>query len=121
MEAKNLNEEEKEARRQEHKVRETEFLRMKRTRLGHQDFDVLETIGRGAFGEVKLVQKKDNGQIFAMKILRKADMLEKDQIAHVKAERDILVEADIKWVVKMHFSFQVRKNPASPPHGPKDP
>lgn len=106
MEAKNLNEEEKEARRQEHKVRETEFLRMKRTRLGHQDFDVLETIGRGAFGEVKLVQKKDNGQIFAMKILRKADMLEKDQVAHVKAERDILVEADIKWVVKMHYSFQ---------------
>jgi hypothetical protein len=56
------------------------------------------------------VQKKDTGQIFAMKILRKADMLEKDQVAHVKAERDILVEADNTWVVRMHYSFQDSTN-----------
>lgn len=42
-----------------------------------------------------------------MKILRKADMLEKEQIAHVRAERDVLVEADHQWVVKMYYSFQV--------------
>lgn len=41
-----------------------------------------------------------------MKILRKADMLEKEQVAHVRAERDILVEADHQWVVKMYYSFQ---------------
>ena len=34
-------------------------------------------------------------------------MVEKDQLAHVRAERDILVEADHQWVVKMFFSFQV--------------
>lgn len=33
-------------------------------------------------------------------------MLEKDQVAHVRAERDILVEADHQWVVKMYYSFQ---------------
>jgi hypothetical protein len=43
-----------------------------------------------------------------MKILRKADMLEKDQVAHVRAERDILVIAHSDWVVKMYYSFQVR-------------
>ena len=91
-------------------VRETEFLRIRRTKLALQDFDPIKTIGRGAFGEVKLVQKKDTGQIFAMKILRKADMLEKDQVAHVKAERDILVEADNTWVVRMHYSFQDSTN-----------
>lgn len=37
-------------------------------------------IGRGAFGEVRLVQKKDTGHVYAMKILRKADMLEKEQV-----------------------------------------
>lgn len=42
-----------------------------------------------------------------MKILRKADMLEKEQVAHVRAERDVLVEADHQWVVKMYYSFQV--------------
>lgn len=33
-------------------------------------------------------------------------MLEKEQVAHVRAERDILVEADHQWVVKMYYSFQ---------------
>ena len=41
-----------------------------------------------------------------MKVLRKREMVEKDQLAHVRAERDILVEADHQWVVKMFFSFQ---------------
>ena len=43
-----------------------------------------------------------------MKILRKSAMVEKEQVAHVRAERDILVEADHQWVVKMFYSFQVR-------------
>lgn len=55
---------------------------------------------------MRLVQKKDTGHVYAMKILRKADMLEKEQVAHVRAERDILVEADHQWVVKMYYSFQ---------------
>ena len=63
-------------------------------------------IGKGAFGEVRLVQKVDTGHVFAMKILRKCDMVEKEQVAHVRAERDILVEADHQWVVKMFYSFQ---------------
>lgn len=72
-------------------------------RLGVEDFEPLKVIGRGAFGEVRLVQKKDTGHVYAMKILRKADMLEKEQVAHVRAERDILVEADHQWVVKMYY------------------
>ena len=54
----------------------------------------------------RLVQKIDTGHIYAMKVLRKREMVEKDQLAHVRAERDILVEADHQWVVKMFFSFQ---------------
>eukprot|EP00038_Savillea_parva_P027964 m.62496 g.62496 ORF g.62496 m.62496 type:complete len:501 (-) comp8092_c0_seq1:65-1567(-) len=106
MDQQGMTPAQKEARRTELKERETQFLRIRRTKLTPQDFDTIKTIGRGAFGEVKLVQKKDTAQIFAMKILRKADMLEKDQVAHVKAERDILVEADCTWVVRMHYSFQ---------------
>jgi hypothetical protein len=71
MSKKGLTPSEKETRRKELKVRETEFLRIRRTKLGNQDFVPIKTIGRGAFGEVQLVQKKDTGQIFAMKILRK--------------------------------------------------
>ncbi|KAF4013332.1 hypothetical protein G4228_004704 [Cervus hanglu yarkandensis] len=60
--------------------------------------------------EVRLVQKKDTGHVYAMKILRKADMLEKEQVGHIRAERDILVEADSLWVVKMFYSFQDKLN-----------
>lgn len=43
----------KRIRRSEHARKETEFLRLKRTRLGLEDFESLKVIGRGAFGEVK--------------------------------------------------------------------
>ena len=45
-----------------------------------------------------------------MKVLRKAEMVEKEQVAHVRAERDILVEVDHTWVVKMFYSFQDQEN-----------
>uniref|UniRef100_A0A452T9L8 non-specific serine/threonine protein kinase n=1 Tax=Ursus maritimus TaxID=29073 RepID=A0A452T9L8_URSMA len=110
MEEEGLADEEKKLRRSQHARKETEFLRLKRTRLGLDDFESLKVIGRGAFGEVRLVQKKDTGHIYAMKILRKADMLAKEQVAHIRAERDILVEADGAWVVKMFYSFQDKRN-----------
>lgn len=59
---------------------------------------------------MRLVQKIDTGHIYAMKIMRKVDMLEKEQVAHVRAERDVLAEADNPWVVKMFYSFQDSTN-----------
>jgi len=102
-----LSEEAKSQKRAAHAMRETEFLRLKRSRLGAEDFQQLKVIGRGAFGEVRLVQKTDTGHVYAMKILHKSAMVEKEQVAHVRAERDVLVEADHPWVVKMFYSFQV--------------
>jgi protein-serine/threonine kinase len=52
------------------------------------------------------VQKKDTGKIYAMKSLRKDEMLKKDQLAHVRAERDVLAESDSPWVVQLFYSFQ---------------
>ena len=42
----------KQEKRQQHAAKETEFLRLKRSRLGVHDFEPLKVIGRGAFGEV---------------------------------------------------------------------
>jgi len=63
-------------------------------------------IGKGAFGEVRLVQKNDSGKIYALKTLQKAEMLKRDQLAHVRAERDVLAESDSPWVVQLYYSFQ---------------
>ncbi|ORX94944.1 kinase-like protein [Basidiobolus meristosporus CBS 931.73] len=86
--------------------KESNFLRLRRTRLGLGDFITIKVIGKGAFGEVRLVQKVDTGKIYAMKTLRKADMFKKDQLAHVRAERDVLAESDSPWVVQLYYSFQ---------------
>ena len=45
-----------------------------------------------------------------MKTLKKADVVKRKQVAHVKAERDILAEADNEWVVKLYYSFQDKEN-----------
>lgn len=61
--------------------RESGFLRLRRTRLGLDDFRTVKVIGKGAFGEVRLVQKVDTGKIYAMKTLRKSEMFKKDQVS----------------------------------------
>ncbi|KAI8917054.1 kinase-like domain-containing protein [Powellomyces hirtus] len=87
--------------------RESEFLRLRRVRMGVDDFNTVKVIGKGAFGEVRLVQKGDTGKIYAMKTLRKTEMVKKDQLAHVKAERDVLAESvNTPWVVQLYYSFQ---------------
>ncbi|KIY49223.1 kinase-like protein [Fistulina hepatica ATCC 64428] len=86
--------------------KESTFLRLKRTKLGLSDFRTVKVIGKGAFGEVRLVQKTDTGKIYAMKTLNKEQMLKKDQLAHVRAERDVLAQSNSPWVVQLFYSFQ---------------
>nr|OQO31675.1 hypothetical protein B0A51_01165 [Rachicladosporium sp. CCFEE 5018] len=86
---------------------EANFLRFLRTTERPQNYQTLKIIGKGAFGEVKLVQRKRDNKIYALKSLIKAEMQhKKDQLAHVRAERDIMANAESPWLVKLHTSFQ---------------
>jgi len=89
---------------------EANYMQQRRKKLGLGDFETLTVIGRGAFGEVRVCRKKDNKQVYAMKIMKKTEMLKKNQVQHIRAERDVLALADNPWVVKLHFSFQDEKN-----------
>jgi serine/threonine protein kinase len=101
-----ISEERKQRQLQQLGKKESTFLRLRRTKLGLNDFRTVKVIGRGAFGEVRLVQKTDTGKIYAMKTLKKDEMLKKDQLAHVRAERDVLAESNSHWVVQLFYSFQ---------------
>lgn len=91
--------------------KESNYIRLKRAKMEKSMFVKLKPIGVGAFGEVNLVRKIDTpNHLYAMKTLRKADVLNRNQVAHVKAERDILAEADNEWVVKLYYSFQDKDN-----------
>ena len=57
--------------------------------MSPNDFEPLTIIGKGAFGEVRLVKEKLTGKIYAMKKLKKTEMVRRGQIDHVKAERNL--------------------------------
>lgn len=59
---------------------ESQHLRLRRTKIRLADFRTVKVIGKGAFGEVRLVQKVDTGKVYAMKSLQKAEMLKRDQV-----------------------------------------
>ena len=70
-----------------------------------REFDPLTIIGRGAFGEVRICRQKENGDIVAIKKMRKEDMLNKNQLMHVRTEKEILKNNN-PWIVKLKYSFQ---------------
>lgn len=72
-----------------------------------KDFEIIKPISRGAFGSVYLAKKVATGDYFAIKALKKSDMITKNQITNVKAERTILMnQASSPYAVKLFFSFQ---------------
>jgi serine/threonine kinase 38 len=101
-----LNEAERQRILEEHAKRESDFMRLQRTKLGQEDFDLLTIIGRGAFGEVRIVKERSSQKIMAMKKLRKSEMLRRGQVEHVRAERNVLAEVHSPYVVKLFYSFQ---------------
>eukprot|EP00850_Spirogloea_muscicola_P025853 SM004562S16321 [mRNA] locus=s4562:38:1022:+ [translate_table: standard] len=86
--------------------KETEYMRLQRHKMGADDFELLTIIGRGAFGEVRLCREKTSGNVYAMKKLKKSEMLRRGQVEHVKAERNLLAEVDSSCIVKLYCSFQ---------------
>ncbi|TSV41628.1 Serine/threonine-protein kinase LATS2 [Bagarius yarrelli] len=103
-----LSEAEQEQMRKMLNQKESNYNRLRRAKMDKSMFVKIKTLGIGAFGEVCLTRKVDTGALYAMKTLRKKDVLNRNQVAHVKAERDILSEADNEWVVRLYYSFQDR-------------
>eukprot|EP00562_Extubocellulus_spinifer_P013585 CAMPEP_0178556954 /NCGR_PEP_ID=MMETSP0697-20121206/9643_1 /TAXON_ID=265572 /ORGANISM="Extubocellulus spinifer, Strain CCMP396" /LENGTH=597 /DNA_ID=CAMNT_0020190007 /DNA_START=247 /DNA_END=2040 /DNA_ORIENTATION=+ len=99
-----------------------------RRRVTPADFEPLAVIGRGAFGEVTLVRRCRSsntttaatgggnnaaesvayGKVYALKSMNKDRMVRKNQVHHIKAEREALSMADerYQWLTHLHYSFQ---------------
>jgi len=112
-----LNEDRKQKLRSTLEQEEIQLQKESRKRVTTADFESLVVIGRGAFGEVRLVRSRPNSsmvetstgnRIFAMKSMKKELMVMKNQVGHLKAERDVLATADDnnRWLTVLHSSFQ---------------
>jgi len=83
----------------------TENLLVPGNKISKNDFLILKVIGRGSFGKVYLVRKKDTGVPYAMKILKKDQLIKKNLLIKTQAERDILEKVKNPYIVGLHFAF----------------
>ncbi|KAE8205489.1 hypothetical protein A4X06_0g749 [Tilletia controversa] len=86
------------------------YERLAAKKLTPGDFEYLKLIGRGTFGRVFQVRKKDTKRIYAMKVLSKREIAAKQEVTHTMGERKILEKSlDCPFLVGLKFSFQSSK------------
>lgn len=78
------------------------------SKLTMDDFSILKVLGKGAFGKVMLVKKKDdkNNTLLALKTLRKAEIVKRGQIDHTKTERIVLEKIHCPFLIHLVYAFQ---------------
>ena len=74
--------------------------------LSIESFELLRVIGKGSFGKVMQVRKKDTGRIYALKTIRKAHIVSRHEVTHTLAERTVLGQVQNPFIVGLKFSFQ---------------
>jgi serine/threonine protein kinase len=77
-------------------------------KVSTDDFTITRVIGKGSFGKVMEVKKKDTGETFAMKEMSKEVIERENLLEHIFAEKSILQKIDHPFVVQLHFAFQTK-------------
>ncbi|TMW58912.1 hypothetical protein Poli38472_007057 [Pythium oligandrum] len=79
---------------------------LRREKVSLEDFNMVKVIGKGSFGKVLLVKKRDNGMIYAMKVLRKENIIKRNQVEHTRTERHVLGYVRHPFIVGLNYAFQ---------------
>ena len=74
------------------------------------DFDIIEIIGEGSFGRVFKGKKKDTGEVFALKVMKKQHLINNNQVKYAVSEANIMKTLDHPYILKLVFSFQTPSN-----------
>lgn len=72
-------------------------------------FELLKVIGKGSFGKVMQVRKRDTLRIYALKTIRKAHIVSRSEVTHTLAERTVLAKVNNPFIVPLKFSFQSKE------------
>ena len=81
------------------------------TYLQFEDFEILRSIGRGTYGKVCLVERKENQSLLAMKYINKERCEKQRAIDNILAEVELLRALDHPFIVRLCYTFQVRVTP----------
>ncbi|KAJ8673508.1 hypothetical protein QAD02_004770 [Eretmocerus hayati] len=91
-----------------HEIEVRDLVRDGYEKAEPRHFELLKVLGQGSFGKVFLVRKtvgKDSGTLYAMKVLKKATLKVRDRL-RTKMERNILVDVEHPFIVRLHYAFQ---------------
>ncbi|XP_059531852.1 serine/threonine-protein kinase 32B [Myotis daubentonii] len=69
-------------------------------------FQILRAIGKGSFGKVCIVQKRDTRRMYAMKYMNKQKCVERDEVRNVFRELQIMQGLEHPFLVNLWYSFQ---------------
>ncbi|CAE7939896.1 sax-1 [Symbiodinium necroappetens] len=106
LKSQDIPEEQKECIKRNYAAQQDAYWRDSRKEITIGDFELLKVIGTGAFGIVRLCRHKGTGEIRAMKQMNKKEMVFKNQVHHVRAEKEALSSAKDDWVIGLHYTFQ---------------
>jgi serum/glucocorticoid-regulated kinase 2 len=74
-----------------------------------EDYSLLSVIGRGTYAKVLLVRHKQEKQVYAMKVLKKKYIQEKNQEKNIMNEKEILASLSHPFLVRLRECFQDQK------------
>eukprot|EP01130_Rhizamoeba_saxonica_P017957 TRINITY_DN8857_c0_g1_i1.p1 TRINITY_DN8857_c0_g1~~TRINITY_DN8857_c0_g1_i1.p1 ORF type:complete len:418 (+),score=108.07 TRINITY_DN8857_c0_g1_i1:67-1254(+) len=70
----------------------------------------LRVVGKGAFGKVHAIKRRDNGKLFAMKCMDKNEIIKEGKVNNVLSERDLWIELDHPLLVNLHCALQEKND-----------
>ncbi|KAL2866469.1 serine/threonine-protein kinase [Aspergillus lucknowensis] len=76
------------------------------TILNLNQFRLLRVVGKGAFGKVRIVEKKDTGLTFALKYIRKEEVVRSESVRNIIRERRMLEHLNHPFLCNLRYSFQ---------------
>ncbi|KAI8376233.1 camp-dependent protein kinase 9 [Radiomyces spectabilis] len=74
--------------------------------FGLKDFELLDTLGTGTFGRVHLTKFKQTNKYYAMKVLKKSEVIRLKQVEHLLSEKQILASVRFPFIVDLFCTFQ---------------
>ena len=83
-------------------------IRSSTDRVTLEDFEILQLVGKGAYGKVHQVRKIDDGKIYAMKVMRKEMLIKTNNVSYTITERNILRNIRHPFIASLHYAFQTK-------------
>eukprot|EP00033_Pygsuia_biforma_P000952 GCRY01001094.1.p1 GENE.GCRY01001094.1~~GCRY01001094.1.p1 ORF type:complete len:460 (+),score=71.42 GCRY01001094.1:88-1467(+) len=78
-------------------------------KLCPEDFELIKVLGKGSFGKVLLVKKRDTSSLYAMKVIKKEAIIARQEVDHTRSEQNILKMSQHPFIVGLKYSFQTNE------------